>query len=153
MKKFLKFPFLCGALGATVLMSQLSAAHAQAPDAGATAPAQTAPVIRTVGPEVDATVQKTADTMLGALEDNNRGAFVALADDRFKAALTPPIFKSVVDQFGPRLMGGFEAQYLGEMNKAGFVVHLWRLTFSDKGDDMLVQMSFKEGKVGGFFLT
>jgi hypothetical protein len=29
---------------------------------------------------------------------------------------------------------------------------VWKLTFKDAGDDVLVRVALKEGKVGGFFI-
>lgn len=117
-----------------------------------------APLIQDAQPETPKApvapkfASETFEAMMGALEDNNRAAFVAFADANFKAALTPPVFKQVSEQVASRLKNGHDFTYLGEMNQAGFVVYLWRVRFEDGGDDFLAQMSVKDDKVGGFFL-
>lgn len=93
------------------------------------------------------------EAMMGALEDSNRAAFVAFADEDFKTALTPPVFQQVSKQVAPRLQGAHVFNYLGEINRAGYVVHLWRVRFEDGGDDFMAQMSVKDDKVGGFLLS
>ena len=96
---------------------------------------------------------ETFEAMMGAIEDNNRAAFVAFADDDFKTALTPPVFQQVTKQVAPRLKGAHKFDYLGEINRSGYVVYLWRVRFDDGGDDFLAQMSVKDDKVGGFLLS
>ena len=125
-----------------MLTTQISSASAQNET-------PTAPAVQELAPKA---AQQTFETMMGALEDNNRLAFVALADADFKAALTPPVFKSVVDQIAFRLQAGHKTTYFGETKKKGFAVYLWRVRFDDDGDDALVEMSIKDEKVGGFFL-
>ena len=107
---------------------------------------------KALAPVAPDAAKQTFEAMLGAIEDNNRAAFVAFADARFKAALTPPAFKSVVDQVAFRLQAGHKILYLGEMRKMGFTTYLWRVRFDDDGDDVLAEMSVKDEKVGGFFL-
>ena len=96
---------------------------------------------------------ETFEAMMGAIEDNNRAAFIAFADDDFKTALTPPVFQQVTKQVAPRLKGAHKFDYLGEINRSGYVVYLWRVRFADGGDDYLAQMSVKDDKVGGFLLS
>ncbi len=138
-------------LGGAVLVSALRTAVSQTPEIQAPTDTQTETQKATVL-EAPKIAKETFGAMMGAIEDNNRAAFIAFADARFKAALTPPQFKSLVDQIAPRLQTGHAFKYLGEMNQAGFVVYLWRVRFEDGGDDFLAQMSVKDEKVGGFFL-
>ncbi len=144
-KHYLTTGILSAALFGAALMTHT--AKSQTTDAPAPAPVE-----KEAAPVAPKTAQQTFEAMLGAIEDNNRAAFVAFADTRFKAALTPPQFQSVVDQIAPRLQAGHALKYLGEMNQAGFVVYLWRVRFDDGGDDFLAQMSVKDEKVGGFLL-
>ena len=88
--------------------------------------------------------------MLAAIEANNYDAFVADGDPAFKAALTKTAFDSGTSQVLPRLRAGYTPAYLGTLNQGGFAVQLWKLTFKDGKDDVLVSMAMKEGKVGGF---
>ncbi len=148
MKNYPPATLILGAtLSAALLLSGAPVAHAQA------AQEPTAPAPKTEAPVAPKAAQDIFEAMLGAIEDDNRAVFVAQADANFKAALTPPVFKAVSDQVAARLKAGHQDLYLGEMKKAGFTVHLWRVRFTDGGDDFLAQMSLKDGKVGGFFLT
>lgn len=135
-------------LGVSILMWSNRSAPAQtaAPEVVA-APEKEPPAT-----EAPAVAQDTFETMMGAIEDNNRAAFVALGEAPFKAAMTPPVFQALVDQLGGRLKAGHEFRYLGAVNKAGYVVSVWRVRFSDGGDDLLGEVSEKSAKVGGFFL-
>ena len=114
------------------------------------APAQdaAAPAIR---PVPKAAVKAEFDGLIGAIMDDNYTGFLVSLDEKLRGALTKPAFESVVGQVGPRLEAGFEATYLGQLQRKGYDVHLWKMKF-ETGDDLLVELSVKEGKVGGFFL-
>ncbi len=115
--------------------------------------AQVAPAEPQSAPVAPKFASETFEAMMGAIEDNNRAAFIAFADDDFKTALTPPVFQQVTKQVAPRLKGEHTFNYLGEINRSGYVVYLWRVRFEDGGDDFLAQMSVKDDKVGGFLLS
>ena len=83
---------------------------------------------------------------------NSYDGFIAECDAAMKAALTKPMLESVSKQIEPRAKQGYDAQYLGELNRKGYNVHLWRLKFKDGGDDALATLSVKDGKAGGFLL-
>ena len=102
--------------------------------------------------EPDPTVQSIFKNLMAATVANDHERFLADCDDTMKAALTAPKLESVSKLIEPRTKGGYDSDYLGELNQRGFSVHLWRLRFKDGGDDMLATMSMKDGKVGGFFL-
>ncbi len=136
-----KYPFSTLMLGAALLFGgALTAANAQAP-------ADEAPAI-----EAPAVARDTFETMMDAIEKNNYGLFASLASPRFKAALTPAIFKGLVAQLSTSLQAGYELRYLGAANKAGFVVSIWRVRFKAGGDDVLGEVSENGDGVGGFFL-
>ena len=62
------------------------------------------------------------------------------------------MLERVSKELEPRARQGYEAQYLGELNRKGYKVHLWRLKFKDGGDDALATLSVKDGKAGNFLL-
>ncbi len=97
-------------------------------------------------------VQGDIDTLLGAISNNSYADFVSVGDAPFKAALTKDLFAKVVAQYSSRLASGYDVKFLGDMNKNGFSVSLWRIRFKAGGDDVLAEMSTKDGLVGGFFL-
>lgn len=152
-KQWLAMGITSGILGISLLMALTR--NGQSQEAPAPATVQTEKTVQTetqAAPVAPQAAQDTFEAMMGAIEDNNRAAFVAFADARFKAALTLPQFQALVDQIAPRLKGGHAFRYFGELNQAGFTTHLWRVRFEDGGDDFLASMSVKEEKVGGFFL-
>jgi hypothetical protein len=99
----------------------------------------------------DPTVQKTFDKLVGAIKANDRDAFVADATDAVKQAITPKVMEGLSKQLGSRLGKGYQASYLCELKQAGHQVHLWKVTFKDEGDDVVIRVAFKDGKVAGLF--
>src|SRR6185503_14883479 len=61
-------------------------------------------------------------------------------------------FEALAARFAPRLKAGHEVAYLGELSQYGSRVTLWKITFKDRGDDLLVSLSVRDGKVTGLFL-
>lgn len=92
-----------------------------------------------------------SDKLLAAIHAEDYAAFVAGGDAAFKG-LKKEQFDSVSAQLKPRFKSGYTATYLGELNQKGFKVTLWRLRFSDGGDDLLATLSMKNGKIGGYFI-
>jgi hypothetical protein len=88
--------------------------------------------------------------MLAAIQANDYDTFVADGDPAFKAALTTSVFRSGTSRVVPRLAGGYTPTYLGSLSQGGFSVFLWKLSFKDGTDDLLVKLALKNGKVGGF---
>lgn len=131
-------------LGASMLVSTAPALAQDAP-----APAKEAEPPAALAP---ADAKDTFETMMGAIQNDKYGVFGSLASPTFKAALTPAAFKSLVEQLAARLQGGHEYRYLGALNKAGFVVSLWRVRFKDGGDDFLCEISENAAGVSGFYL-
>ena len=75
-----------------------------------------------------------------------------VSNNYLKAALTKRMLERVSKELEPRARQGYDAQYLGELNRKGYKVHLWRLKFKDGGDDVLATLSVKDGKAGNFLL-
>lgn len=100
----------------------------------------------------DPSVQKTFKSLLSAIQANDRDMFVANATDAVKQGLTQQVMDGLSKQFGSRLKKGYEATYLCTLKQQGLQVHLWKLTFKDDGDDIVVRVALKDGKVDGFFL-
>jgi hypothetical protein len=99
----------------------------------------------------DPAVQKTLDKLLGAIKTADRDAFVANATDAVKEGTKQEIMDALKKELGPRFEKGYEAKYLCQLKQAGCQVHLWKVTFKDEGDDMVVRLVLKDGKVAGFF--
>jgi hypothetical protein len=117
-------------------------AHAQDEPAPSTRPA----------PAVRKSVEDAFTVLITAIRDDNYVAFLSVADQNVKAGLKKEVFETLVAMISPRLKKGFEVTYLGELDQQGFKMHLWKLHFNDRDDDVLAQMSWRGGKVGGFLL-
>jgi hypothetical protein len=102
--------------------------------------------------EPDAAVRPILDKLLNAVAINDYDSFMVQGSAEFKAGLTRQMFEGVSAQLSPRLNKGYDVTYLGELNQQGCMVHLWRLTYKDGGDDTLAKVVLKDGKVAGFWL-
>jgi hypothetical protein len=102
--------------------------------------------------EPDASVKKTLDNLLSAIQANDRKAVVANATDAVKEAVTEESVENLSKTLGTRLKKGYEAIYLGQLKQSGVRVHLWKMTFKDGGDDALIRLALKDGKINGFFI-
>ncbi len=99
--------------------------------------------------EDDAQAQAVLNTMLTAEVAKDYAAFIAGADDHLKAALSTAQFEASSESLSPRLQGGYDLTFLGELNQTGYEVYLFRIRYKDGSDDTLVTLGMKEGKVAG----
>ena len=97
-------------------------------------------------------LKKTFDKMLDAIKNNDRDAFVAEGNEEVKKGMTPEVMETLHKHLGTRIKAGFEAKYLCQLKQGGHEVHLWKLSFKDAGDDVVIRLARKDGKVAGFFL-
>ena len=113
-----------------------------------------APVAWAQTPQVQAPpeVEATMKNMLAATQSKSLPDFVAGGDTTFKATMSQPMLDSFSAQFTPRLSQGYFAAFLARLNQGGYQIYLWKLEFKDGGDDRLVTLVVKDGKVSGFFL-
>ncbi len=100
----------------------------------------------------DPAVKKTFDKLMDAVKANDREAFIANGTDAVKKGMTQEIMDAVSKLLSPRLKKGYEATYLCQLKQSGTQVHLWKLSFKDGGDDVIIRIALKDGKVDGFFL-
>src|SRR5215213_590784 len=105
-----------------------------------------------LGADADAKAQKTFDKLMGAIEAGDKDSFVADATDALKQAITQQVMDALAKQVGSRLKKKHATTYLCELKQSGHQVHLWKLAFEDGKDDVVVRVSLKDGKVGGFLL-
>ena len=97
-------------------------------------------------------IETTMKSMLAATQSKSLQEFVAGGDATFKATMSQPMLDSFSAQFAPRLKQGYTATFLARLNQGGYAIYLWKLEFKDGGDDRLVTLVVKDGKVSGFFL-
>lgn len=101
--------------------------------------------------EPEPAIKKTFEGMLNAIKANDRDAFVAEGTEAVKKGTTAEIMDALNKLVGPRLNKGYQSTYLCQLKQAGHQIHLWKLAFKDDGDDIVVRMALKDGKVAGFF--
>ena len=102
--------------------------------------------------EADKAVQKTFEKLLGAIKAGDRDAFIGNATDEVKKGVTQEVMDALKKDLGSRLDKGYKATYLCELKQVGLQVHLWKATFKDDGDDLVIRLVLKDGKLAGFFL-
>jgi len=102
--------------------------------------------------DVDPQVRDQLDILLTAVQNGDYNAFIANGTAMFKESITQQIFKVVSVQMNWRLEQGYEAIYLDTLNQQGCLVYVWKLVFTDGGDDVLAKLVIKDDKVAGFWL-
>ena len=95
--------------------------------------------------------ERTVNTLLTAIATNNYNALVANAAPALKTRITKETFTQVSTQLSPRLKKGYKLEYLGSLKQQGVEVFLWKITYTDGGDDMLSRLVIQEGKVAAFW--
>jgi hypothetical protein len=104
--------------------------------------------------QIDPTAQRCFNTLLAATAAGDYSQFVSVANDTFRRAITPSRFDSISQSLGPRMQhGGCTPTYLGQFRQNGTQVSLWRLAFTDGGDDRLARMNMSQDRVNGFVVT
>ena len=106
------------------------------------------------GSPIDPTAQRCFNTLLAATAAGDYNQFVSVANDTFRRGITPSMFDSISQSLGPRTQhGGCTPTYLGQFRQNGTQVSLWRLAFTDGGDDRLARLSMLQDRVNGFVVT
>lgn len=95
--------------------------------------------------------QPVVHQLLNAMAQNDYQAFIGQGTPEF-GAIGNPQFTEVANAVSPRLKQGYTVQYLGNLRQQGLDISVWKISFSDQGDDLLATLNVRNGKVGGFFL-
>ena len=90
---------------------------------------------------------------INGFKNRDYKAFIANSNEELSKAATEVAFGEACDEWTERLTPGFDASYMGSLKKGDYTVSSWKLVCADKGDDLVVTMSVKDGKVGGFFIN
>lgn len=101
--------------------------------------------------EASAQEKNFSAEIMQATKDEDYQAFIADGDSVFKQ-ITELQFKAVCVQITPRLKTGYNLVFLGGLKQQGYHVTLWKVAYSDGGDDELLTLSVKNGKIGGAFI-
>ena len=96
--------------------------------------------------------EATMKKMIEAIRNHSYETFVADGDDTLRAKLTRQQFDGVCGMVAPRLQQGYRTTFLGKLRQQGFETFLWKLEPGDNGDEHLIKLSLKDGKVGGFWI-
>ena len=104
--------------------------------------------------EPDSGITRTLKSMLAAIQNGSPEQFAKEGTDTFKQQATQSVIDGAkaTEDLGARLAKGYQTVYLAELKQKGHKVQVWKITFTDGGDDMLVRVSFQNGKVAGFFI-
>jgi hypothetical protein len=97
----------------------------------------------------DDITKRCFDTLLAATAADNLGQFVSVGDENFTTIMRrePERLHRVSRWLTPRMQKGITPTFLGELRERGYTAYLWRLSFDDRGDDLLFRMGMRGGKV------
>jgi len=99
-----------------------------------------------------------AEKMLKLLLENTRTgnyeAFLAPGTERFQQGISKEMFFGVAKQVASRLDAGYVTEFLTEIRQCEHRVYLWKLSFSDGGNQFIARLALTtDGKVAGFMLN
>jgi len=97
--------------------------------------------------------QALAEELLAAVQRNDYDGFVAKGSPSFRAALDAERLEGASAKLNGRLSQGRRMSPLGTLRRHGRVEWLYRLEFSDDGDDALVTLAMNGWQVAGFLVT
>ena len=103
-------------------------------------------------PEPAADVQARLDALLTAVQANDHAGFVAQGTVEFKTSLTAEMVQAIHTHLSQRMNNGYQTHYLGSLAKQGHEVYLWKISFTDGGDDILAKLVLKDVQTAGFWL-
>jgi len=120
--------------------------------AGRGAPQANARVELPPGPgRIDA--QSLAEELLGAVQGNDYDAFVAKGSASFRAGVATARFEKLGSKLGVRLSQGHRVTTLGSVRRPEHIDWLFKVEFSDDGDDALVTLPMDGWQVAGFLIN
>ena len=100
----------------------------------------------------DKPVQDAVLALLAAVEGDDFANYLRVGDDEFQADMTKEKFGRLMDLMAKRLEKGYVVVYFGELQKAPYTIHMWKLSFKDEGRELLGEISIRDGKVAGFYI-
>lgn len=89
--------------------------------------------------------------LLDAMAQNDYQRFISHGTPAF-AAIGQAEFAQVAATVAPRLQQGYAVEHLGNLRQQGLDISVWKISFTDHGDDLLATLNVTQGRVGGFFL-
>lgn len=95
--------------------------------------------------------EQIVHNLLDALSDDDYDRFMGYLTPEF-GGVTGREFMFIAGQLGPRLQQGYELEYFGMLEQLGYDISVWKISFSDKHDDVLATLNVQDGKVAGFMM-
>ncbi len=92
----------------------------------------------------------TLEQMLDAIQTNKYDQFIAGGDASFQNGFTQQKFDGLAKIIAPRLHDGYYVTFLTTLRQQDYLVYLWKLTFKDAKDELLVHLAVRNGYVIGF---
>ena len=97
--------------------------------------------------------KEIAGKIFTSLEKQDYDMFVGDADASWKQRAPKGSFGGIAGMMSAKMKGGYDFAYLGEYKSpAGGTRTLWKLVFKANGEEMLVAIDIKDGKVSYFGL-
>lgn len=90
--------------------------------------------------------------LLETVANQDYQQFMQLGTSEFQAGISQDQFDQVAQIVGARIEQGYQAQYLTSLQQQGYRVDLWKISFSDGGDDSLARVVLEGERAAGFLL-
>jgi hypothetical protein len=100
-----------------------------------------------------ADARSLVEELLAAIQANDYDAFVAKGSPGFRAAIPTTGFARLSEQVGGRILHRQRLTTLGVVRRPEHVDWLFKLEFSDEGDDALVILPLDGWQVAGFIVN
>ena len=108
----------------------------------------------TDAPSAPPEAEEILSLLLAATAAGDYAAYVAPGTDLFKEGISREMFEGVSAQVALRLKAGHAIEYLAQMGNCEHPVHLWKLTFTDGGEDYVARLVLTdENQVARFMLN
>jgi len=90
--------------------------------------------------------------LLETVANQDYQQFMQLGTSEFQAGISQEQFDQVAQIVGTRIEQGYQAQYLTSLQQQGYRVDLWKISFTDGGDDSLARVVLEGERAAGFLL-
>ena len=102
--------------------------------------------------------QNLFSQLMRAIQNNSYRDFISQGDWGFKIGIPIFMFWLVAAQLSNRMKTGYQATYLGEVNRSTKAKHegfLWKLTFDDGGTEFIARLALNKGngKASGLMIS
>ncbi len=101
--------------------------------------------------DLDPKIAQLFQDQITAIEINDLSSFVKNGTANFQD-FKKADFDKVDKEYLPLFKAGYESTYLTSLKQEGLQVYLWKLSFKNGRDDILVKLAInKENKIAGFW--